>query len=102
MFIALLFVLILGKFQRHGHPVRFTLIFVIFPSRLSKGQSMEQKKVFTAWMILEQGKWFIMTFWTTAEPDSELKLRNRVTKRVLHVHYIENKVQYMIKNQQDF
>ena len=37
----------------------------------------------------------------SAEPDNELKLLNRVNKRVLHIHYIENKVQYMIKNQQD-
>ena len=36
-----------------------------------------------------------------AEPDNELKLRNRVNKPVLHIHYIENEVQSVIKNQQD-
>ena len=38
----------------------------------------------------------------TAEPDDELKLCNHVNKRVLHIHYAENKVQHKIKNQQDF
>ena len=43
-----------------------------------------------------------MTFLKIAEPDNELKLHNCVNKRLLHIHYIEKKVQYMIKNNKIF
>ena len=92
VFIALLFGFILEKFLCHSHPIWFTLIFVIFPLLCIQGPTDLTKKIFTAWMIWKEGKWFKMIFWMIAEPDNELKLHNCVNKRLLHTHYIEKKV----------
>ena len=97
VFVALLFVFIPRKFKRNGHPIRFTLIFAIFPFRSSECQPTKWKKLLTARMTLKESEWFIMTFRMTAKPDNDLRLLNCEKKPVLHIYFIEKRVQYVIR-----